>query len=238
MNRIGRFLAAALVVGLSLSALAAQDTKDKGDTGAPKTTKKDEKKLPTKEKMLTAGALSGTLVKLEEDKKFTLSVTYLELDPAKVQTHQQYYAQQVAQINQIRNNPLEVQRRVTQLQVEMLKRSQDISKKVTKDVQLQAEDNVKVRSLKPLIEYDNKGEIVEYSKEDLKKMAADGPKLPGLKTTYAASYDKLKPQQKLIAYLAKTKPPTKKDADAAGTDLFQQRPRIVAIVIAEEVAPK
>lgn len=237
MNRSGRFLAAALVVGLSCSALAAQDAKDKGDAATPKG-KKDDKIL-TKDKMLTAGTLSGTLAKLDEDKKFSLSVTYYDIDAGKVQGHQKYYVEQVAQINQIRNNPLEVQRRVAQLQLEMTRRNQDIYQKVTKDVELQAEDKVKVRSLKPLVTYDDKGEVVQYSKDDLKKLAAGAPKLPGVGTTYPTTYDKLQTQQKLIVYLAKPKspPPAKKGADATGGELFQQRPRVVAIVITEEVAP-
>jgi hypothetical protein len=240
MNRSGRFLAAALVVGLSCSALAAQDAKDKGDAATPKG-KKDDGKIPTKDQMLTAGTLSGTLVKLDEDKKFSLSVTYYDIDPGKLQSLNQYYVQQVADISRIRNNPLEVQRRVAQLDLEIARRKQDLSRKVTKDVELQAEDKVKVRSLKPLITYDDKGEIVQHSKEDLKKLAAGGPKLPGVGPTYPASYDKLKEQQKLIVFLAKQKaptpPPAKKGADAPAGELFQSRPRVVAIVIAEEVAP-
>ena len=85
--------------------------------------------------------------------------------------------------------------------------------------------------------YDNKGELIEYSKDELKKMASDAPKLPGLGTTYAATNDKLQAQQKIVVFLAKIKPPpTKKGPDEAGTELFQARPRVTAIVIAEEVA--
>jgi hypothetical protein len=238
MNRSGRFLAAALVVGLSYSALAAQDAKDKGDAATPKG-KKDDKIL-TKDKLLTAGTLSGTLAKLDEDKKFSLSVTYYDIDAGKVQANQQHYVNRINQINQLRNL-VEAQRQLAQLQAEMIQRNQNIYQKVTKDVELQAEDKVKVRSLKPLVTYDDKGEVVQYSKEDLKKLAADGPKLPGVGPTYPASYDKLKEQQKLIVFLAKPKtptpPPAKKGADAPAGELFQSRPRVVAIVIAEEVAP-
>jgi len=235
MNRSGCFLAAALVLGLSLSALAAQDAKDKGDAATPKD-KQVDKKLLTKDKMLTAGALPGTLVKMDEDKKFTLKVTYYDIDAAKVQSNQQYYVQRLAQINQNRNL-LDAQRQLAQLQLDMAQRNQNIYKQVNKDVDLQAEDNVKVRSLKPMVTYDDKGEVVKYTQDQLKKMTADAPKLPGIKTSYAASYDKLQMQQKIIAYLAKPKQPTKKGQDPLGSEVFQQRPRVVAIVITAEVTP-
>jgi hypothetical protein len=231
MNRSGSLLAAALILGLSLSAVGAQD---KGDTTAPKG-KQDDKKLLTKDKMLTSGTLQGTLMKLDEDKKFTLKVTYYDIDAARYQSNQQYYAQRLIQINQNRN-ALDAQRQLAQLQLDMVQRNQNIYKQVNKDVDLQAEDNVKVRSLKPLLTYDNKGEVAQYTQDELKKMSAGAPNLPGIKTSYAASYDKLKMQQKVIVYLAKQKQPGKKAQDPLGNEVFQQRPRVVAIVITEEVA--
>jgi hypothetical protein len=232
MKRGGYVLTAGLVVGLSISALAAQEVKDKGDTSPLKS--KPDPKLLTKEKLATAGVLSGTLVKLDEDKKFTLKVTYYDIDPAKVQNHQQHYLRRLAEINQ-NWNLVQAQQQLAQLQVDMAQRSQDIYKKMNKDINLQAEDNVKVRSLKPLVAFDNKGEIIEYSKEDLKKMTADSPKLPGVGLTFAASFDKLQPQQKIIAYLAKSKAPAQKGQGAAAGDISQPRPRVVAIVISSEV---
>jgi hypothetical protein len=231
MNRSGRFLTAALVVGLSIPALAAQDAKDKGDANPPKT--KPGPKILTKEKLSTAGVLTGTLVKLDEDKKFTLKVTYYDIDPGKVQSNQQYYLQQITRINQNRNLA-QAQQQLAQLQLDMANRNQNIYKQMTKDVDLQAEDNVKVRSLKPLVAYDNKGEVITYSKDELRKMTADSPKLPGVGLTFASSFDKLQPQQKIIAYLAKRKAPAAKGADAAAGDLAQPRPRVVAIVISSE----
>jgi hypothetical protein len=235
MKRYGYILAAAVVVGLSISAGSAQDAKDKGGTTDLKI--KPDPKLMTKEKLATAGVLSGKLVKLDEDKKFTMNVTYYDYDQNKIRDHQNWQAQQIAQINQIRDRN-QLQQRLAQYQTELARRSQDIYKTATKDIDLQAEDNVKVRSLKPLVAYDNRGELIQYSKEDLRKMAADAPKLPGVGTTYAAGFDKLQPQQKIIAYLAKRKAPTQKGADAGSGDLAQPRPRVVAIVITSEVDRK
>jgi hypothetical protein len=42
-------------------------------------------------------------------------------------------------------------------------------------------------------------------------------------------------QQKLVVYLAKAKAPAKKGTEPAAGDLSQQRPRVVAIVIAQEM---
>ena len=119
MKRSGlTFLAAATARGPVDVRAAAQDTKDKD--GSPG--EKRRKKLPTKEKLLTSGSLVGTLTKLDEDKKLTINVTYLEIDTGKVQGHQKFYLEQVAQINGIdRRNLAEIQRRVTQLQIDMAK---------------------------------------------------------------------------------------------------------------------
>jgi hypothetical protein len=79
--------------------------------------------------------------------------------------------------------------------------------KATKEFELQAQDNVKVRRLNLPTEYDDKGNIKEYTAEEKKALRGNDPKLPG----YTATWEDVSPNQSIKVFLVKKKP-AKKEA--------------------------
>jgi hypothetical protein len=82
-----------------------------------------------------------------------------------------------------------------------------------KDFDLRAIEEVKVRVLKPPVEYDDKGNIKKHTAKELKELKGKDPKLPG----YTADWDQLVDGQTVKVYLKprKKKPATEKDKGAA-----------------------
>jgi hypothetical protein len=73
--------------------------------------------------------------------------------------------------------------------------------------ELPVRDDVKVARAQPPVQYDDKGNVVELTKEQLKKMR--DPNMPG----FTAAVDDLQSGQLVKAYLAKPKAAKKKAAD-------------------------
>jgi hypothetical protein len=113
-----------------------------------------------------------------------------------------------------------------------------------KEFELEIQENVVIRRLKPALEYNDKGFLKEYTKEELEKLHlvdnADKKK-PG----YPAKYDDLLPKQTITVYLTpgkkieKTDKMEKKDAPGDKADpadpFIPLRPTVNMIVIVEDI---
>jgi hypothetical protein len=223
-------LVALLVVSSALTAGDAKKTDDKGD--AKEKPKKAQKFTYDKKSELT-----GTLTKLEgSSQNFTVKVTGSFPDPNRVASDQNHYVQQLAAINNAKINAVERQRRLNNLQLDMQRRAANTPmKKITKDVDFTAAENVKVRikDLPPKV--DDKGNTVKYTEKEKKELkgTGDDAKLPG----YLAEWDALQTKQKVTVYQApKKKTTTAKKTDEGDTPA-EERLTAVLIVIAGDAPP-
>ncbi len=83
-------------------------------------------------------------------------------------------------------------------------------KKEFKDIDFHTADDVKVRIMTPPVQFDDKGNVKEYTKDELKALKGKDSDLPG----YESTLDYLKVGDTIKVTLATPKPP-KKDADNA-----------------------
>jgi len=187
---------------IGLPGLAA----DKKDADKKDPDKKDAEKAA--EKMVTAGEITGVLKSEGGSQKYiTLSVTisYMQPNPAAAtqamqqqrqmmqyqqqlmqarswQQKQQIYYQMAASMQQGQQSPFTVQR-------------------MSRDIDFQAADDMKVRCMFPPPAFDEKGNFKKYTPKELKELKGDS-NLPG----YEAAMDALKPGQTVKVYLAKAGP--------------------------------
>ncbi len=211
--------------------------------GAAADAKKTDKDKPqTKEKIASSGKFVGKVTKVEgSTKNFTVQVTFYQVDQNKVVANNQYDLKRKLEINGIVNNPREKLRQYQAHLVEMAKRNRDVYKKATKDIDLQGEDEVKVRTLVLPVEYDDKGKPKKRTKKELAALKGPNKKLPG----YTAEWDNLHQGQTVEVHLAKqkgqpakTKKAKDKDKDKDKDDeLFIDRPKVVMVVIVAEPPP-
>ena len=128
------------------------------------------------------------------------------------------------------HNPQKRQQQFYELQADMQKRAAGAVKKMTKDIDVQADEKTKIRIAQPATEYDDKGAPKKLDKAALKALKGPDASLPG----YTAEMDALKPGQVVTLYLAKPKAKPKekaKDKDALDDD----KPAIKMIVIVQDV---
>jgi len=135
-------------------------------------------------------------------------------------------------------NPAQQQRKVQQLQNQINRLQQQILAKMKfktgyKEFELQPTDKLEVRWQKPKVEYDDKGDVKEYTKDELKKLKGDDPNKVG----YAGVLEDLAAEQYIKVYLVPAKKPAaskdSKDADTADlfTNPFADRPRISMVLV-------
>jgi hypothetical protein len=111
----------------------------------------------------------------------------------------------------------------------------------TKNVDFQAADEVKVRSIKPPLDFDEKGKPRKYTSKELKELKGPDARLPG----YQADFDSVKPDQIVQLTLAKRMPVGKpeqrektkdkddeKDMDKA--PVTSEKPEVMMVVILVE----
>jgi hypothetical protein len=213
--------AALLTVGALLcSALPAQDKNAKSPSDK-------------KERFEWSKKFDAKLTKLDgSTKEFTVQVTSGEPDPQRVQENQLYYNQRLAQISVA---PVQSrQRLLAELQLDMQRRALNAMKKVTKDIDLQADDNIKVRVAQPPTEPDDKGFSKKLTKAELKKLKGPDATLPG----YTADFDQLKVGQQVTVYLAKQKQAKSKTTKTEDNDMPPERAKAVMILIAADAPTK
>src|SRR5947207_1242335 len=222
---------------------------DKKDADKKDPDKKDADKAA--EKMVTGGEISGVLKSEGGSQKYiTLSVTisYMQPNPAAAaasmqqqrqmmqyqqqlmqarnwQQRQQIYAQMATSMRQGQQNPFTVQT-------------------MSRDIDFQAGDDMKVRCMFPPPAFDEKGNFKKYTAKELKELKGDS-NLPG----YEAGMDALKPGQTVKVYLAKATAAKQPKAAAAPKEkakakekekdkdaLDDDKPAIKLIVIIAEPA--
>jgi hypothetical protein len=263
MLRISRWFHWTFVLVLALPVVAAddKDAKDKGKKdAADKKDAKDPKKKdnppepkPPPEKLKYGTKFVGKLTKLSgtSQQDFTVQITiqYLEPNPqgqADLVRRQQQMLVRQRQI-MLTRNPILRQQLLVQLLQEAQRGQANLYKikEVKKDIDLRAVEEMKVRTIQPPIEYDDKGNLKKYTAKELKDLRGKG-NLPG----YTADFDSLREGQIVQVYLAKPKTPAKnagnkdkqgkkdkKNKDDDDEDLDQPRPEAVMVVIWKEPPP-
>ncbi len=264
-----RWITFLLVLALALPGYAADEKKDakkkkddveekdKDKKGAKKKDKDDEegnekaKARKEAEKLLTGPSFIGTLTKMSgnSQKDFTVQLTfkYREINQQAVAQ----YAQQQAQLRQryvqaLQNrNPYQRQQQLAQIQAEMARVPQNLYsiKEIKKDIDLKAADDIKVRTLQPPIDYDDKGNVKKYTAKELKELKGTG-NLPG----YTAEFDSLRNSQIVKVYLKKGAvapnkkamkkgKKKKKDDEDDDEDLDVEKPEAVLVIVLQEPPP-
>jgi len=218
----------------------------KGDDPEKKDAKgKDD---PPKEKLVYGVHFTGKLTQLSPGDKKDFTVQYTtkvaELNQGTVNRIQdlqrQYFQQQqtAATAGRDFNRRNQALNQMQNIQMQMVQAQRDMYhyKDVSKDYQLRASEKIKVRSLQPPLEYDEKGNVKKYTREELKALqGTEG--LPG----YNAEWDAVRQGQIIHVYLAKPPAPVK-GAEKKGKKIdelddersMQARPEVVMIMIVHE----
>lgn len=243
---------------------AAVEKKDDDDLTAEKPSKevpkKDTKKKAGKKSKVEAKPkfpynpnhyFDGKLTQLEANsqKDFTVQVKVPEPNPdgynrmAQLQMQLLQQQQQFAQARDF-NGKRNALNSINNTQVQMVQAQGNLIRFKDTDVKMRAADNVQVRWVYPPPDYDEKGNVRKYKKDELKALRGDEG-LPG----YKGEYEALQKGQYVRVYLPK-QPPTqlrkgygaklkgmkgKKAATPADDELgVQDRLEAVVIVILAE----
>jgi hypothetical protein len=218
-----------------------------------KTTKKEadpEKKAEKKEKLVWGATFQGKVKNMDANsqKNFSIEVQIPVPNPEGQQAllrSQASWSQRQAQILTNRNlNAAQRQQQLTQLNIDIQRAMPGLQaglvKLQPKEVPVRASDNpaMRVRTIAPVPDYDEKGNIKKLTKKELQELK--GPEnLPG----YTAEFEALHAGQFVQVYLAKNQPnpvpkagakapPLKLDDDANLGD--PNRLEVVMIVIMAE----
>ncbi len=198
---------------------------DKTDTKTKSTAKN---KKDTKDKKLTGKDLTfvGKLTRVEGAQRY-LTVQVIQKIPQENAGAAQNIINLKRQLignrdpNSIRNIQAEIYKNQLQLVT---------YKDQTKDIELQAADDMKVRTMLPPVEYDDKGKRRKLTPKELKEFQGPDPKLKG----FIADFDNLKPDQKVEVHLEKPKTVPKSKTKGKGDATAGEKPKVVMIVILEE----
>ncbi len=224
MRRSFCWLGLMVLFVIVLPARAADDDTDaKGKADA--TEKKQADKL-----IKSGKAFVGKLVKIDGDKRvLTIEVTYptTKQDP---QTMQNLANLQLRRIEAQRNrNPVDRLRQLSQIDIDIEKGTRNLYKTATKKIELDAPEDMNVRTKVLPVELDDKGKPRKLTEKEKRELKGPDPTLPG----YTGDFDSLKSDQTVEVFLAKQPPKSKaKDKDADNTE--STRPRIARIVILAE----
>jgi hypothetical protein len=227
--------------------------------------KKKAKNAPLDSATLKAGEFTGKLKAVPgSDRLFLVTVETKVAIPkgganpalAAIQRTQNQIAQAQAQLARAKK-PADYNRaaaRLQQLQAQLINQTAQANlraaanvkvKTVRNDVEFQHRDEVKVRTLVLPEQFDDKGNVKKYTKEQLNELKGKDKNLPG----YESALEKLEPGQVVTVTLAsyrkpkpkpddKAKPEAKdkdldKDADTAKAD-DEKKMQVKLIVIKEE----
>lgn len=104
--------------------------------------------------------------------------------------------------------------------------------KKSKEYEFEVKDRASVRRLTLPVDYDDKGFLKTYSKEELAKLRGTNPQVPG----YAAKYEDLQAGQTVVLYLAPAAKADKKSKEEKGEEGVGNvlRPVVRMIVIQSE----
>jgi hypothetical protein len=148
---------------------------------------------------LPAGHLAGKLLSVpDSDRMFTVAVTYPQVVPnpnqdfrgaAGLRWQYNHILQLQQQLAQRRTrNPAgtlaQLQRAVAQFQLQLTRAQLNAVRvvHVTQNVDFQAAEEVKVRTLQPAAAFDDKGNIKKYTPAELRQLKGKDPGLPGFES--------------------------------------------------------
>src|SRR5437899_8182941 len=94
---------------------------------------------------------------------------------------------------------------VNRLQLEIEKARRNLFKDETQKIELDAPENMKVRTMVLPVEVDDKGKPRKLTEKEKRELKGPDPMLPG----YTGDFDSLKPDQIVEVYLAKQPPKSK-----------------------------
>ncbi|HXG10582.1 MAG TPA: hypothetical protein VNK04_12545 [Gemmataceae bacterium] len=172
---------------------------DKEPASPKKNLDKEPEKKPT-EKLVPLGKISGLITKVGDDRVLTLKVSFVYTEPnPSALRQQQDLARRQIEIMQNRN-PVERARQLAQLQFDIANNQRNLytTKEVKKDIEIQATENVKVRSMQPPMVYDEKGNPRRHTPQELRELKGEG-NLPG----YMSDFDSLRTGQIVTVHLAR-----------------------------------
>ena len=165
---------------------------------------------------LASGKFTGFLLTTPgSDRTFTVRVQYkdVQLKPNALRTAGNSNNQANRQLQQIvrlqqqmarSRNPaqqmVQMQRIVAQMQVGQLRAQRNLYNVVNRyqDIEFQAEENVKVRTAELPEQFDEKGKVKKYTREELRQLKGKDTHLPG----YESSFESLKEGQLIEVTLA------------------------------------
>lgn len=191
--------------------------------------KKDDK--PGEEKVVYGQSLRAKIKKFDANSDRYFSIEIPTPDPKRVYDLNLWKAQQLNSIAGERN-PFQRANRLRQYQLDLARRQNDVF--VMQEIELQAAEDIRVRTNFPPVVYDDKGFLKKWSTAELRKLRGNS-KLPG----YPTEFDSLRPGQVVSVYLAKPDPkatPKKKDllGGVPEPGLEINRPKVVMILIEQE----
>ena len=191
------------VLVILLPAYAADDSSDAA-------TKPDgiEKKLYNK--VIKSGKpFVGKLAKIDSDKRLlTVEVPYKAAKQDAQAVQNLYNLQRQMVEAQLQRNPAERLKQVSRIQMDIDKATANLYKDQPLKIELDAPDNMKVRTMILPVEFDDKGKPRKPTDKEKKELKGPDPTLPG----YTADWDSLKADQTVEVRLAK-KPSKPKDKD-------------------------
>jgi hypothetical protein len=191
---------------------------------------KDLDKNVNSEKTIKAGHLTGKVLAIIESKKslrlqVTLQVPKLNagalngLQQAQVNLQVAMARNDVGGVINARNSIAQHQANLYHFQT------------VTKEVELQTTDDVKVRLAYPPAQFDDKGKPKKYTAKELKELKGPDPRLPG----YNGEFSDLQQEQTVTVTLVKKKdaprPAAKPKGKEADVDLLQGHLPQVSLIL-------
>jgi hypothetical protein len=224
MRRNQPWLALSVYFAILLPVVAADDNAD--------TTPKPDSQIKKQyDKLIKSGkSFLAKLVKINADQHYlTVEVSYKspKQDVHTVQHLANLQAQMVDAQRQ--RNPVERAKQVNRIQLEIEKAMANLYKDVSQKIDLDAPEDMKVRTMLLPLEFDEKGKPRRLTEKEKRALKGPDPALPG----YTADLESLKPDQLVEIYLAKQAPKSRakdKDPDAEEST----RPKIAMIVIRAE----
>lgn len=178
-----------------------------------------------------AGNLTAKLISVEPNNSIRLQIVSRQIDPNQVQ------ALQKAQYDLARarkpQDAYNAQKRMVDIQ-------RKLYKEVKKDVSLRTTDDVKIRVSKPPATFDEKGNLVPPSKEVLKELKGDDPRVPG----YKAEFSDLRSEQIVQVSLVRKRDALRRPPVTPGKDVDiellakDQEPMISMVVVVVEPGPQ
>jgi hypothetical protein len=238
-----------LVAVLALPVFAADEKKDKKKKEGDADPKEAKEAKPEKPSYGLKFVATVTKVSATSQKEFTVQIKYQELNQQAYLSYQQQLAAKQQQVA-VARTPQARQQAIAQLIQYSQQPPQNLITIKTKDIELRATDEIKVRSLQPPIDYDDKGNVKKYTKKELAELKGADKTLPG----YTADFEAIQAKQVVKVYLAKDSKAgakkvmkkkkakkKKKDEDVDDDDSLEDESKLVAamvVIVAEPRLPK